>query len=214
MMETDPDSYIASHIDAEPAHLTALNRYTQLHHLYGNMCSGHVQGRLLAMITSMIRPRRVVELGTFTGYSTLCIAEAMAATGGGVIDTIEINDESADELTERFAAYAQPGVDIRLHIADAEEAIVSLGGSWDMAFIDANKRRYVSYYELLLERMPSGSFILADNTLWGDKILHPEVNHDAQTAGIIAFNDLVAADPRVAKVMLPVRDGLTIIRKL
>lgn len=211
---TELDDYIAAHIDAEPPHLTALNRYTQLHHLYGNMCSGHVQGRLLAMITSMIRPRRVVELGAFTGYSTLCMAEAMAACGGGVIDTIEINDESAEELTARFAEADAPGVEIRLHTADAEEAIVRLGGPWDMAFIDANKRRYTAYYELLLERMPAGSFIVADNTLWGDKILHPEDNRDAQTAGIMAFNDLVAGDPRVSKVILPVRDGLTLIRKL
>ncbi|MDE6306201.1 MAG: O-methyltransferase [Muribaculaceae bacterium] len=214
MKDQKLDDYIAAHIDAEPEHLAALNRYTQIHHLYGNMCSGHMQGRLLAMITSMIRPRRVVELGAFTGYSTLCIAEAMAVCGGGVIDTIEINDESADELNERFACADTPGVEIRLHIDDAEQAIVKLGGPWDMAFIDANKRRYVEYYQLLMDRMPSGAFILADNTLWSDKILHPGENRDAQTSGIMAFNDLVAADTRVSKVILPVRDGLTVIRKL
>jgi predicted O-methyltransferase YrrM len=178
------------------------------------MCSGHVQGRMLVMLTTMIKPRRVVELGAFTGYSTLCIAEGLSAVGGGVIDTIEINDESADELTERFAEASPENVEIRLHTADAEQALVDLGGPWDMAFIDANKRRYTAYYELLMERMPSGAFILADNTLWSDKILDPEANRDAQTAGIIAFNDLVAADPRVSKVILPVRDGLTLIRKL
>jgi predicted O-methyltransferase YrrM len=213
-MDDRIDDYIAHHIDAEPPHLKALNRYTQLHHLYGNMCSGHVQGRLLTMLTTMIRPKRVVELGAFTGYSTLCIAEGMAAVGGGIIDTIEINDESADELRQRFADADTPGVEIRLHTADAEQAIVGLGGPWDMAFIDANKRRYMAYYELLLERMPAGAFILADNTLWGDKVLDPEANHDAQTTGILTFNDFVANDPRVSKVILPVRDGLTLIRKL
>jgi len=213
--EIDPalDDYIAAHIDAEPPYLAQLNRYTQIHHLYGNMCSGHVQGRLLAMLTSMIRPRRVVELGAFTGYSTLCIAEGMAACGG-VIDTIEINDEYADELSGRFAAADTPGVEIRLHTGDAEDLIPQLDGQWDMAFIDANKRRYTAYYGLLMERMPSGSFILADNTLWADKILDPEANHDAQTRGILEFNDMVASDPRVSKVILPVRDGMTLLRKL
>lgn len=207
------DDYIASHIDAEPDHLTWLNRYTQIHHLYGNMCSGHIQGRLLVMLTAMIRPRRVVELGTFTGYSTLCIAEGMAPQGG-VIDTIEINDESADELEERFASVGTPGVEIRLHTGDAEAVIPTLEGGWDMAFIDANKRRYTAYYELLMERMPVGAFILADNTLWADKILDPKSNRDAQTRGILEFNDHVAADDRVSKVILPVRDGLTLLRKL
>lgn len=201
------DDYIETHIDEEPAALRELYRRTHLERLYPRMCTDHVQGRMLAMLTRMIRPHRILELGTFTGYSALCFAEAMPQ--GCVVDTVEVDDEYADELRDLFA-----GHEINLHIGDAEELLPRLlaANTYDMAFIDANKRRYIQYYELLLPAMPSGSFILADNTLWGGKVLD-ESAHDAQTEGIRTFNDFVAADSRVEKVILPVRDGLTLLRK-
>lgn len=205
------DDYIEAHIDAEPPYLRALRRRTYTRHVYPRMCSGHVQGRLLAMLTAMQAPRRVVELGTFTGYSALCMAEAMARDAE--LHTIEIDDEMEPELTELFAA-PHPGAPITLHIGDALDILPTLPAPWDMAFIDANKRHYLDYYELLLPRMRPGSLILADNTLWSGKILYPEAARDPQTRGLLDFNARVAADPRVATVILPVRDGLTLLRVL
>ena len=206
------DDYISAHIDAEPPELAALYRHTHLTRLYPRMCSDHAQGRLLAMLTRMIAPKRIVELGTFTGYSTLSMAGAMPCDCH--IDTIEVDSDYADELSATLAASPR-GSDITLHIGDAEEVLPTLlsrGATFDMAFIDANKRRYCRYYRLLVDAMPSGSYIIADNTLWSDKVL-ADTAADAQTEGIRQFNDLVAADTRVEKVIIPVRDGLTIIRK-
>ncbi|MCC8119369.1 MAG: O-methyltransferase [Bacteroidales bacterium] len=204
----DLDEYILAHISPEPEHLQRIVRNTYLHHLYPRMCSGHLQGRLLKMLTQMIQPQRIVELGAFTGYSTLCIAEGMPE--GCHLHTIEIDDEVGEELDETIAA-SPWGDSITLHIGDALEVLPTLNETWDMAFIDANKRNYIEYYELLLPRMRPGGFILADNTLWGDKVVD-EKAHDKQSQGIEQFNDLVAHDPKVETVMLPLRDGLTLIR--
>ena len=205
------DDYIAAHIDAEPDVLRRLYRQTHLYRLYPRMCTDHVQGRLLCMLTRMIRPTHILELGTFTGYSTLCFAEAMPR--GGTIDTVEIDDNYADELRELFAD-AAPDCDIRLHTGDAEEIVPLLlrQKDYDMVFIDADKRRYPQYYALLANALKPGAYILADNTLWSDKILDTAAR-DPQTEGIRTFNDLVAADNSVEKVIIPVRDGLTLIRK-
>lgn len=206
------DDYIASHIDPEPDHLRALYRRTNLTRLYPRMCSGHIQGRILVMLTRMIRPARVLELGTFTGYSALCFAEGMEGMDGSV-DTVEVDDEYADELRELFAASPE-GDRITLHIADAEEFLASAAPeSYDLVFIDADKRRYSAYYEGALRVLRPGGFILADNTLWGNKVGHPEAVKDPQTAGIEAFNALSASDPRTRTAILPVRDGLTLIQK-
>ena len=205
----DLEEYIEAHIDAEPAALRALWRRTHLRHVYPRMCSGHTQGRLLKMLAALAAPRRAVELGTFTGYSALCLAEGMAP--GTELHTIEIDDEMEPELSELFAA-PHPGAGITLHIGDALQVLPQLPGPWDLAFIDANKRHYIDYYELLLPRMSRGGLILADNTLWSGKILHPEAARDPQTRALLEFNDLVAADPRVETVILPVRDGLTMLR--
>lgn len=197
--------YLLSHIEPEPRHLSELNRHTQLHHLYGHQCSGHYQGRLLSMLSHMLRPRRIIELGCFTGYSTLCLAEGLKKDGE--LHTIEINDEDADELTERFASDPR----IKLHIGDALEIIPTLHSGWDFAFIDANKRNYCEYLDLLLPRMNPGAIIAADNTLWGGKIDDPEA-HDAQTEGIRRFNDYVASRLDLHPLILPFRDGLTLLR--
>lgn len=200
------DDYIEAHIDAEPAELHRLYRQTHLHRLYPRMCTDHIQGRLLVMLTRLIKPRRVLELGTFSGYSALCFAEGMA--DGGHVDTVEVDAEHAEELQDLFA-----GKSVSLHIGDAEDLLPSLlrSNDYDLVFIDANKRRYAQYYELIRRSLQSGAVILADNTLWADKVLNPDA-HDPQTEGIRLFNDLVAADDGVEKVILPVRDGLTIIR--
>lgn len=205
------DDYIARHIDAEPAHLRSLYRRTHLERLYPRMCSDHAQGRLLAMLTAMIRPSRIIELGTFTGYSALCMAGAMPR--GCQIDTVEVDPEYADDIRATFAE-AGHADDITLHIGDALEVVPRLlaANTYDMAFVDANKRHYCEYFALLSQAMPGGSYILADNTLWGDKVLD-DTAHDAQTEGIRKFNDMVAADGSVSKIILPARDGLTIIRK-
>ena len=176
------------------------------------MCSGHVQGTVLTMLTRMIRPQRVLELGTFTGYSALCFAMGMEP--GGTVDTIEVNDEYTDDL---LAVFREAGHEdtIRLHVGDALEIIPTLEGPFDMVFIDANKRVYSDYYHLVRPLVRPGGYILADNTLWDDKPMEYESTPDRadpQTRGIMDFNAIVAADPTVDKVILPVRDGLTIIR--
>lgn len=203
----DIDEYICAHIEAEPPALHTLWRRTHLRHVNPRMCSGHLQGRWLKMLTQIARPRRVLEIGTYTGYATLCIAEGLAPDGE--IDTIEVNADLADELRQTFAGDSR----IHLHIGDALKVIDHLEGMWDMVFIDADKRRYVDYFQVVVGCVPSGGLIIADNTLWDGHVLSTPVPADAQTAGIMAFNDLVAADPRVETVMLPLRDGMTIMRR-
>ncbi len=207
-MQTDLTDYIESHISAEPPHLQKLYRDTWLHRLYPRMCAGHVQGRLLKMLTAMIAPTRVLELGTFSGYSAMCIAEGMDQSGE--VHTVEIDDEQADSLRELFAT--APGARITLHIGDALAVVPSLLGGWDMVYIDANKRQYTEYFDMVLPLVRQGGFILADNTLWDGKVATG--SHDPQTLGIERFNDAVARDPRVETAIIPIRDGLTLLRKL
>lgn len=211
MFDEALEQYILSHIDPEPEALHRLDRDTHLYHAYSHMCSGHYQGRLLKMLVSMIQPRRILELGTFTGYSALCMAESLH--DGAELHTIEIDDELEDFLREHLAKFPQ-GERIVLHIGAAEDVLPTIEGDFDMAFIDANKRHYIEYYEMVLPRVKTGGFILADNTLWDGKVIDPVTNHDPQTRGIVDFNDHVANDPRVERVILPIRDGLTIIRRI
>lgn len=203
------DDYILGHIDPESEYLHRLYRATQLHLLYGRMASGHLQGRMLKMLVGMIHPKLVLEIGTYSGYSGLCIAEGLPEDGH--LHTIEINDEQEDFTLPWFqnSPYADK---ITMHIGDAIDVIPQLGLSFDLAFIDGDKRRYVDYYELVLRNLNPGGYIIADNTLWDGHVLEADT-HDPQTIGIQAFNDLVASDTRVEKVILPIRDGLTIIHK-
>lgn len=214
------EDYIARHIDPEPEYLRELSREVNLRMLYTRMMSGHIQGRLLKMIVGMIKPSRILEIGTFAGYSTLCMAEALAE--GAYIDTIEINDELEPFLNEHFARY-DLGKKIDLHIGDAISIVPELASKvkkWDMVFLDADKRLYPDYYEMILPYVNRGGWILADNTLWNGKVCQPmnsgcpENIKDSQLKGIIEFNDRVASDERVEKVILPLRDGLTIIKVL
>ncbi len=206
----DQETYIAGHIDPEGDYLHALWRATQLHSPYGQMASGHIQGRLLKMFVRMIRPRFVLELGTFSGYSALCMAEGLE--GDAQLHTFEVFDEQEDFIRKWFqgSPYAER---LHLHIGDALELVPKMDIQWDLAFVDADKRQYIDYYEMLLPRMRKGGFILADNTLWYGHVLEDrQKESDLQTRGIMEFNEKVAADNRVEKVILPIRDGLTIIR--
>ena len=203
------DEYILQHIDAEGDYLHALWRDTQLRLSYGQMASGHLQGRLLKMLIQMTKPLKVLELGTFSGYATLCMAEGLQE--GAEIHTFEVFDENEDFLRKWFGGSAFRDK-IRLHIGDALQLVPQMQERWDFAFIDADKREYTAYYEMLLPRMRVGGFIVADNTLWYGHVLEEARESDAQTRGVQAFNDLVASDARVEKVILPIRDGLTIIR--
>lgn len=209
-MDTTPiEEYILEHISPEPAHLKRLYRNTYLNHLYPRMCSGHLQGRLLKMLTAIAAPKRVLELGTFTGYSALSIAEGL--TEGCELHTIEIDDEMTEELEELFAS--SPGGDkITLHTGDALEIIPTLEGGWDMVFIDADKRHYIKYLEAVIPHLNKGALILADNTLWGGKVVEVPAPTDRQSQAIRSFNDYVASDGRFETVILPLRDGLTLLR--
>jgi predicted O-methyltransferase YrrM len=211
-MSPELQKYIEDHIDAEPDHLHRLERRTNIHLINGRMCSGHLQGRLLKMLVSMIDPHDVLELGTFSGYSALCIAEALHDSA--TIHTVEADDELEDFIREAIAS-APCGERIQLHIGDALSfAKKCKPESFDLVFMDADKRQYADYYEACLPLLRPGGYIIADNTLWDGHVVEPDHFNDRQTAGIRLFNDIVAADPRVEKVIIPLRDGLTLIRKL
>lgn len=204
------DDYILEHIDEEGEYLHRLYRATHLKLLYGRMASGHLQGRLLKMFVRMIRPKNILEIGTYSGYSGLCLAEGLEE--GGMLHTIEINDEQED-FTRPWLENSAYADKIKMHIGDALDVIPRLGVKFDLAFIDGDKRKYAEYYEMVLEHLNDGGYILADNTLWDGHVLEPKPIKDPQTRSIVEFNDMVAKDLRVEKVILPLRDGLTIIRK-
>ena len=210
------DDYVRSHIDPEPELLHQVQRLTHIHLTYPRMCSGHLQGRLLKMFGQLIGAHRILELGTFSGYSALSLAEGMTpdpVTGQCELHTIEVFDELEDFLHDVMAKAGQLGERIHLHFGDALQIIPQIEGQFDLAFIDADKRIYDQYYELILPRMRKGGLIIADNTLWDGKVLDPNPKEsDLQTRGLQRFNDLIAADDRVEKVILPMRDGLTMIR--
>ena len=211
MQDTDViDEYILRHIDEESDYLKALYRATHVKLLRPRMASGHLQGRLLKMFVQMIRPKQVLEIGTYSGYSALCLAEGLQE--GALLHTFEINDEQED-FPRPWLENSPYSDKIRFYIGDALELVPRMDIMFDLAFMDGNKRFYVEYYEMILKKLSSGGYILADNTLWDGHVLEKSSHPDAQTLGIMKFNDLVAADERVEKVILPLRDGLTIIRK-
>lgn len=204
------DEYILQHITPEDDYLHRLYRDTHLRLIRPRMASGHLQGQLLRLLTSMIRPHTVVEIGTYSGYSALCMASAM--TSDATLHTFEINDEQED-FTRPWLEGAPYPPKIELHIGDIFTLLPPMNLHIDMAFIDANKRDYCSYYELIIQHLSPGGYILADNTLWDGHVIDPAYDNDPQTRGIRDFNRMVADDPRVEQVILPLRDGLTIIRK-
>ena len=210
--------YIEQHSSPESDVLQKITRSTHLEVINPRMSSGHVQGRVLSMISQMIQPKRILELGTFTGYSALCLAEGL--TADGILVTIEHNDEMEGAI-RRNMALSPLGEKVHLVIGDAKEELRRLGERleakeeelFDLAFIDADKKEYCDYLDLVLPLMRKGGWILADNTLWDGHIIDPAYDKDKQTVALRAFNDKVAQDPQLEKVILPLRDGLTIIRK-
>ena len=212
--------YIERHSSPENEVLQRITRSTHLEVINPRMLSGHVQGRVLSMLSQMIQPKRILELGTFTGYSALCLAEGL--TEDGLLITIEHNDEMEDSI-RRNLALSSLGEKIELMIGDAKAVLQQLKVEgvkckgkelFDLVFIDADKKEYCDYLDLVLPLMRKGGWILADNTLWDGHIIDPAYDKDRQTVALRAFNDKVAEDTRLEKVILPLRDGLTIIRKL
>ena len=207
----DLTTYIANHIDPEGDYLYRLYRATNLHTLHGRMASGHLQGRLLKMLVQMTQAKRVLEVGTFSGYSAICLAEGLPEDG--LLYTFEINDEQED-FTRPWIEGSAVANKIRFIIGDAIAEAPRLGITFDLVFIDGDKRTYVETYEMALSVLRQGGFIVADNTLWDGHVCDSAYDKDQQTLGIRRFNDLVANDSRVEKVILPLRDGLTLIRKV
>ena len=209
-MTEDIEKYVLAHSAPEGDYLYRLYRATNIHTIHGRMASGHLQGRLLKMLVSMIRPKNILEVGTFSGYSAICMAEGLDE--GGKVWTFEINDEMED-FTRPWIENSPVADKIDFRIGDANVEAPKLGVTFDLAFVDGDKRTYVETYEMVLGLLRPGGYIIADNTLWDGHVTDPAYDHDHQTQGIRRFNDHVAADNRVEQVIVPLRDGLTLIRK-
>lgn len=204
------DNYICKHIEPEGDYLYHLYRATNIHTIHGRMASGHIQGRLLKMLVQMIQPKNILEVGTFSGYSAICLAEGLDE--GGKLYTFEINDEMED-FTRPWIEGSAVADKIDFRIGDANIEAPKLGIMFDMAFVDGDKRTYLETFETVLSILRPGGYILADNTLWDGHVIDSDYDHDSQTIGIRRFNDFISNDPRVEVVILPLRDGLTLIRK-
>ena len=204
------EEYISSHIEPEGRLLSELYRETNLRLLNPRMASGHIQGRILKMLTGMIRPLTVLEIGTFTGYSAICIAEGLPE--GGVVHTVECNDEQEDFI-RKWIGRSDFSERIRLHIGDALKLVPEMGCMFDMVFIDGEKREYPDYLNMVLGFVKPGGYIIADNTLWDGHVVDSAYDKDSQTMAIRRFNDMAADTACLETVMIPVRDGLTIMRK-
>ncbi len=209
-MTEDIEKYVLAHSEPEGDYLYRLYRATNIHTIHGRMASGHLQGRMLKMLVSMIRPKNILEVGTFSGYSAICMAEGLDE--GGKVWTFEINDEMED-FTRPWIENSPVADKIDFRIGDANIEAPKLGITFDLAFVDGDKRTYVETYEMVLRLLHPGGYIIADNTLWDGHVTDPAYDHDHQTQGIRQFNDHVAADNRVEQVIVPLRDGLTLIRK-
>lgn len=207
-------TYLVNYSSQQDSVLSWLQKQTNLRTNHARMLCGPVEGKLMEFISRMISPSAILELGAFTGYSAICLARGLKE--GGVLDSLELNDELEDLILE---AHQRAGLqdNIKLHIGDAKQTIEKLkeqGKMYDLVFIDANKREYPAYYELVFDLVRKGGYILADNVLWDGKVLGEDVPKDAQTQGIYNFNKMVREDSRVENVILPLRDGLNLIRKL
>ena len=214
-MNYELENYVLSHIDPEGDYLYRLWRATNVHLLRGRMASGHLQGRLLKMLVRMIRPKNILEVGTFSGYSAICMAEGLEE--GGMVYTYEINDEQED-FTRPWIENSPVADKIRFIIGDAIKEAPKLGIEFDMAFIDGDKREYPDYYRMLMgdgggkALLRSGSILIADNILWSGKVVEPVAHNDRHTQALLEFNRMVREDERVESVIVPIRDGLNLIR--
>ncbi|HNX66091.1 MAG TPA: O-methyltransferase [Bacteroidales bacterium] len=209
-MEKNLDKYIREHSSPEDKVLEDLYRQTNLYVVNPNMVSGHIQGKLLEMFSHMIHPSGILEIGTYTGYSAICLSRGLKS--GGKIHTIEINDELR-EMSCRYFDLAGVTDKVVLHTGRAQDVIPTLNLTFDLVFIDGDKREYCEYYNLVFDKVRKGGFIIADNVLWGGKIENEDAMKDPQTRGVINFNELIRKDNRVEKILLALRDGLMIIRK-
>jgi len=203
------DDYVIQHSAKEPELLQQLTRETYQKILQPRMLSGPYQGRILSMISKLINPKNILEIGTYTGYSALCLAEGMQKQG--ILHTIDINEE-LESFQRKYFDRSPFGKQIYQHIGDATEIIPSLESNFDLVFIDADKPNYPNYFELIIQKMNPGGIILSDNVLWSGKVIQKVNEEDLSTKAILAYNTLLAQDPRVETVMLPIRDGLTISR--
>ncbi|WP_417592691.1 O-methyltransferase [Owenweeksia hongkongensis] len=204
------NTYSENHTSPESEVLENLNRDTQAKILRARMLSGHLQGRTLSMFSHMLKPKRILEIGTYTGYSAICLAEGL--TEDGVLHTIDINEELED-FAKSYFDKSEYGSKIKMHVGDALEIIPSLNEAWDMVFIDADKANYSNYFHLVIEHTRTGGFIIADNVLWSGKVVEPVSSQDIDTKALIEFNNMVTKDERVENVLLPIRDGLMVARK-
>lgn len=204
------DNYILRHIDDEPELLKKLNRDAHRDLLWPRMVSGHLQGRILSMLCHMIQAKCILELGTFAGYSALCMAEALPEDGR--VHTVELNDE-LEEFAQGFFDQSEHGHKVQLHIGDALDLISDIDEVFDLVFIDANKRHYVDYYNMVFDKVKSGGYIIADNILWDGKVVAEVASKDKQTQGILNYNKMIKEDDRVEVVIFPIRDGMSVARK-
>jgi predicted O-methyltransferase YrrM len=210
IVNSDIESYIIDIIDPEEALLYELERETYVKVLNPRMVTGHWQGQILKMISSMIKPQAVLEIGTFTGYSAICFAKGLAPEGH--IHTIEINDEIV-HIPEKYFTRAGISDKVTIHIGDALEIIPTLNVMFDLVFIDGDKSQYLDYYHIVFDKVKPGGYILADNILWNGKVVESVEPGDYSTKGILEFNNYIKNDKRVEKTILPVRDGTLLIRK-
>ncbi|MBR4787387.1 MAG: O-methyltransferase [Bacteroidales bacterium] len=210
LIAQDIEEYCEAHTTPEDALLYRLNRQTHLQTINPRMCSGQLQGQFLTLLSKMMRPKFILEIGTFTGYSAICLASGLA--DGGVLHTIESNPEYEDRIRE-YVAQSPVADRIVLHIGDAKEVIPTLEPVWDLVFIDAEKEDYRFYYDCVLPHVRQGGFILADNVLWNGKVTQELSHHDRDTQAIMDFNDYVQQDDRVRNMLLPFRDGIMMIEK-
>ncbi len=208
----DLQEYIEAHTEAESALLQKINRDTHVNVLMPRMLSGHLQGRVLSMISHMVKPKCALEIGTYTGYATLCLAEGM--DDSGEIITIDVNEELEERVRTNFeAASVETSIDYR--VGNAVEIIPTLDKQFDLVFIDADKMNYSRYFDLIIDKVSTGGYILADNVLWSGKVIEEGVKSgDKDTAGILEFNKKVHEDTRVSNVLFPIRDGIMVLRKL
>lgn len=210
-MKDNLEKYILSHIDEEPELLHTMYREANVKLLHPRMLSGHLQGRILKMLCRMIIPRNVLEIGTFTGYSALSMAEALS--DDATLHTIEIDDEMEDFILH-YIHQSSNAHKIKLHIGDALDIIPEFEDDFfDMVFLDGDKRQYCDYYDAVFDKVKKGGFILADNIFWDGKVLQPIAKNDWQTQGIVAFNEKIKRDNRVEKTILPLRDGIMMLYK-
>lgn len=203
------ENYAAQHTEDEPLLLQELNKRTHLNVLQPRMISGHFQGRFLSLLSKMVQPRTILEIGTYTGYATLCLAEGLHPEG--VLHTIDIKEELTD-LQREFFDRSGYGNQIVQHLGKAADIIPSLNTTFDLVFIDADKQNYAHYFDLVIEKMNSGGLILSDNVLWSGKVVEEVKHNDKHTQALMAYNQKIKDDPRVETVLLPIRDGITLSR--